>query len=129
VITAVPLLPPLIILEEGVNTKATGGLLLDHVPPAVLFEKVVVDPEQSVNVPVMFVDMAFTVTIAVLVHPFGAVAIIGAVPLLTPVTTPVPVTTVATGMFPELHVAPGVVVLKIVVAPVHTDNAPVNAAG
>ncbi len=78
--------------------------------------------------PVILVDKGSTVTIAVLVHPLGPVAIIGAVPLLIPVTTPVPVITVAMGILPELHVAPGVV-LNAVVAPVHTESEPVNAAG
>jgi hypothetical protein len=125
----VPGLLPLTTFDEGVIINATGGLLLDHDPPAVALNKVVVAPWHTADVPVILVDIAFTDTIAVLVQPLTAVAIMGAVPLLIPDTTPVPLITVATGILAELQVTPGVAVLNVVDAPMHTDSEPVKATG
>jgi hypothetical protein len=51
-----------------------------------------------------------------------------AVPVATPVTTP-PALIVATPMLPELQVPPVVVSPSVIVCPVHTELAPVIAAG
>ena len=48
---------------------ATPVLLLAHVPPLVIEDRVVVDPAHTVVVPVIAAGSAFTVTVAVLLHP------------------------------------------------------------
>jgi hypothetical protein len=53
----------------------------------------------------------------------------GAVPAVTPLTTPVPAPTVAIVVAPELHDPPVVASVKAVAAPGHTVSVPVMAAG
>ena len=45
-------------------------------------------------------------------------------PAATPLTTPVPAPTVATDVLLLVHVPPGVVFVKVVVAPAHTVDEP-----
>ena len=61
---AIPLTSPL-----PLTTVATLVLLLVHEPPPVVEDKVVVVLTHTVAVPVMIAGSAFTVTIAVLIHP------------------------------------------------------------
>jgi len=49
-------------------------------------------------------DAVVTVTVTVDVNPFGALAVIVAVPVLMPVTSPVAELTVATAVFEDSHV-------------------------
>ena len=51
------------------------------------------------------------------------------VPALTPVTTPVPATTVAMLVLPLLHVPPVVADVRLVVLPAHNTSVPPIAAG
>jgi len=51
------------------------------------------------------------------------------VPALTPVTTPVPATTVATAGLALLQLPPGEAFVNVVVEPTHTSNVPPMAAG
>src|SRR5665647_2384158 len=70
-----------------------------------------------------------TVTVAVTKHPVGKVYDITDVPPDTPVTTPVPATTVATAGVALLHVPPAVASANVVVKPTHTFVVPVITAG
>ena len=60
---AVPVATPLTTPDEF--TVATAVLLLAQVPPATASDKVVVDPAQTVVVPVIVLTEGFTVTTAV----------------------------------------------------------------
>jgi hypothetical protein len=101
----------------------TDGLLLLHVPPAVVHASVIVAAGQTLAAPVMAAGSAFIVTIAVAV-PNDDIYDTTAVPAVMPVTTPVPLLTVT---LPDalLHVPPGAVLLNVVVCPIHTFNVPV----
>jgi hypothetical protein len=48
---------------------ATAGVALLHVPPAVTLLKVVVEPMQTLVVPVMAAGSGLTVTVVVTAHP------------------------------------------------------------
>ena len=64
---AVPAATP--VTMPDVPIVATPVLLLAHVPPLVVEDRVVVDPAHTEVVPVIAAGSAFTVTIAVLLHP------------------------------------------------------------
>ena len=64
---AVPAATPVTIPD--VPIVATPVLLLAHVPPLVVEDRVVVDPAHTEVVPVIAAGSAFTVTVAVLLHP------------------------------------------------------------
>jgi hypothetical protein len=113
----------------GPETNATGIFPLVHVPPNGVLPSVVVPFTQSVNVPVIFDGSGFTVTVTDLVQPLGPVPVIVPFPVLIPDTIPVAAPTEAIAGLPELHVIGDVVELKVVVAPRHTANDPVNATG
>ena len=108
---------------------ATAGVALLQVPPAVALLNVVVDPAQSVRVPVIAAGSGFTVTVAVTKQPVGKVYEITEVPADTPVTTPVDELTVATAGVALLQVPPAVALLNVVVDPAHSVRVPVIAAG
>ena len=110
-------------------TVATAGVAEVHgftaagVPDPV---NVVVDPSQTVSVPVID-GCALTVAVAVLLHPLLLVYVIVVVPAATPVTTPV-LLTVATPVLDEIHglIAAGVPEpVNVVVNPTQTVNVPV----
>ena len=63
-VVATPTTPPVTTPEIN-PTVATAVLLLLQVPPPVPSNKAVVDPEQTVLVPVILAGKALTVTIAV----------------------------------------------------------------
>ena len=71
-INAVPANSPVTIPDDE-PMMATVVLLLVHVPPAGVEFSVVVNPTQTVSVPVMFVGLALIVTIAVLIQPVASV--------------------------------------------------------
>jgi hypothetical protein len=99
------------------------GLTAAAVPDPV---SVVVDPSQTVSVPVI-VGCASTVTVTVLLHPLLLVYVITLVPGLTPVTTPVLLTVAIAGVA-EIHgfAAAGVPEpVNIVVEFLQTVNVPV----
>ena len=61
-ITEMPL--PMPVTTPEVPTMALAGILLDHVPPEVASLKDVVDPTQTVGVPVIMAGSALTVITA-----------------------------------------------------------------
>lgn len=70
-------------------TDAIDALLLIQLPPEVALARVVVDPTQTLAVPVIDAGNAFTVTTRVLKQPVEVLSTeIVAVPALTPATTP-----------------------------------------
>jgi hypothetical protein len=79
--------------------------------------------------PAVVTGKAFTVTVEVAIQPVGKVYVIIDVPEDTPVTTPVPATTVATAGVALLQVPPAVASLSVVVDPAQTLVVPVIAAG
>ncbi len=107
---------------------AMDGVLLVHVPPVVVFERVVVVPVVNVVAPVMAAGDALMVMVAVLKHPVPSEYVTVAVPADMPVTTPVDESIVAFEGLLQIQVPPGVTWLSVVVAPTHTLNVPVIAA-
>ena len=79
-----------------VSTDATDGLLLVHVPlPPTTPVYVVKEPTQTVLLPVIGDGATTTFIVMVLKHPLLTVYVTTHVPSVTPVTTPVPASTVA----------------------------------
>jgi hypothetical protein len=93
VIIAVPAATPVTTPVELM--VATPVLLLLHVPPGVISDKLVVRPTQTLSVPVIAAGFGLTVMITVAIQPTGDVAVMVTVPAETPVTTPVDEPTVA----------------------------------
>ena len=92
-----------------------------------LLNKLVVNPEQTVFVPVIATGNGFTVTIAVAAQ-IPKVYEIVAVPVALPVTIPVAVIEAVVGSV-LLHKPPPVASLSDVVSPRHTVSVPDLAAG
>ena len=88
-----------------------------------------VKPTHTFIVPVITAGKGLTVTVVVTKHPVGKVYDITEVPPDTPVTTPVPATTVATAGVALLHVPPAVASASVVVEAWHTVVVPVMTAG
>jgi len=92
-------------------TDATADELLAHNPPLVASVSVVdvgpVPPHKALA-PEIAAGRAFTVVTAVAIHVEGAVYVIVAVPVATPVSVPDDEPTVAVLMLLLLHVPPGV---------------------
>ena len=102
---------------------ATVVVLLVHVPPFGLSDKVILLPMHTAPGPLIAPGAAITVTTKVAAeHPPAAYAIV-AVPLATPVTTPP--ATVATVVLELLHVPPVVASVKLIVDPTQTLCGPV----
>ena len=120
---ATPVTTPVLLTVATVGVPDTHGLVAAAVPEPV---NVVVDPEQTVKVPVI-VGKGFTVTVAVILQPLLFVYVITLVPAATPVTTPV-LLTVATVGVPEIHGFVTAAVpepVNVVVEPTQTLNVPV----
>lgn len=111
-------------------TVAMPVLALVNEPVGLILLIVIVDPVHTTPPPLtVFPGLTeFTVTVAVDV-PQLVVYVIVAVPDATPVTTPVVEPTEAIPVLPLLQVPPVVASLRVVVAPAHTVNVPVIAAG
>ena len=93
---------------------ATAGVLLLQVPPGSELAKVVVDPRQAINIPVIAPGVGVTVTTATVLQP-ATVYNMDAVPGDTPVTMPVDDPTVATAGAVLLQVPPALVLASGVV--------------
>jgi hypothetical protein len=109
------------VTTPAASTVATAPLEDAQVPPAILPEKVVVAPTQTVLVPET-VGTGLTVTEAVPEQPL-TVCVMVAEPAATPVTTPEE-ETVATAASEVDHVPPASELDKFVVAPAHTVVVP-----
>lgn len=97
-------------------TVATDVLLLVHVPPGVVFVKVVAEPAHTVEEPGVIADgRAATVTVLVTLHP-ATVYDMTAVPTATPDTTPEPLTD-AMEALPLLHEPPVVALDNVALLP------------
>ena len=104
---------------------ATPVLLLAHVPPLVVDDKVVVEPAHTEVVPVITAGSALTVYTAVPTQPPLTVYEMVVVPAAKVVTTPVPDTIVATLVLLLVHVPPLVGLLSVLPLPTHAANVPV----
>ena len=108
---------------------ATVELLLLHVPPAVVLFSVVVFPVHMVVVPVMAPGNGVTVIVKVEIQaPAVVVNRITSVPAVTPVTTPVAATTVATAGVILLHAPATPPLLSVMVLVTQTVVGPVIVA-
>ena len=126
---ATPVTRPVVLTVATVVVAETQGEVAAAVPEPVNW---VVDPTQTVSVPVI-VGKAFTVTavLALFLHPLALAAVvytIVAVPAATPVTNP-DVLTIARVGVELLQVPPVVVSVKAVVLPTQTLLVPPIAAG
>jgi hypothetical protein len=90
---------------------------------------VVIEPTQTVVVPVIVAGNGSTVTVAVALQPVESVYVIVAAPADTPVTTPVVKPTLAVLGLLLLHVPPVEVLLREIVEPAHTFVGPVMPDG
>ncbi len=121
---AIPVTVPVVLMV------AIPVALLVHVPPVGVLDKLVVLPTQTVELPVMADGSGFTVIIVVVIQVVGSEYVIIAVPEATPVTTPVPETTVAILVLPLIHIPPAEPLLRVVVPPLaHMLVIPVMADG
>lgn len=110
-----------------VPTVAIAELPLTQDPPVGEDANAVVDPTHTDIVPVITDGAANTESEAVRTHPEAVYEIV-AVPAAIPVTIPVePTTAVPVALL--AHVPPPVAEDNVIVAPAHTDVAPVMAAG
>jgi len=110
-------------------TIATPVLLLNHVPPDVVFASVDIDPSHTLNVPVIAAGLAFTVIVSFLEHPVARVYVILVVPVVTPVSIPEHDPIDATPVALLTQVPPAGVVETVVVKPVHTEDDVVKDTG
>jgi hypothetical protein len=120
---AIPVTTPALFTVATPVLEDVHGLTTAGVPDPF---NVVVDPAQTVNVPVI-AGCAFTVIVVVLLHPLLLVYVIVVVPGLTPVTTPA-LLTVATPVFEDVHGLTTAAVpdpVKVIVAPSQTAVGPV----
>lgn len=105
---------------------ATAVLLLIQVLPPP--PRLVVEPAQTLSVPLIAGGAGFTVIIFIAVQPVGSryviVAVPGATPPIRPVLTPV-VVAVAINVLLLLHVPPPVVSVKVIAWPWHTLLLPI----
>jgi len=108
---------------------AIAVLLLLHVPPPGVLASVVVEPTQTLIVPVIGVGAAFTVTGYTAIQPVDRAYVILATPAEEPLTTPVVEPTGATDILLLLHVPPTVASLNVITEPIHTEDGPVIATG
>ena len=104
-------------------------LLLVQMPPAVVQLSWVLEPGHVAGAPPIAAGAAFTVSDAVAKHPALCVYVITAIPVLMPVTTPVPASTVALETLLLDHVPPVAPAASVVVAPGHTCSVPVTGPG
>jgi hypothetical protein len=110
-------------------TVATDVFELDHVPPEVDEERVVVVPTQVTAVPEMAAGSGFTVSIAVRVQPVPMVYVIIELPEDTAVAIPDEEPMVATDVVPLAQVPPAGVLVNVVELPSHIDKDPDNVDG
>ena len=131
-ITVVPPVIP-VTRPEKVSIVATGGVLLDHVPPFTVFDKVVVVPAHSCRIPLIGAGSGSTVITVVVIQVNGEVYVTVAVPVtplvINPVLGPI-VVAVATLAGVHDQVPPEVASFKTIVAPPgHNVSVPVIATG
>lgn len=111
-----------------VATLAVVGMLLFQTPPLVASVSVVVSPTHTLGVPVMAAGVSVTVTTWVVAHPVPSVYVINAVPVDTPLTTPV-VPPIDIFELVLLHAPPGVASVSILINPVQIWRLPVITDG
>ena len=123
--------PPLTPVTRPVAalTVAMPVRLLLHAPPLTASVSEVVRPWHTTGVPSIAEGAGLTVTTVAIQQLPGIVYVIVAVPPVTPVTTPVPVTTLAVPGAEELQVPPVTASLNEVVKPTHTLGVPRIAVG
>ena len=117
-----PLTPPVTPVTTPVpDTTVALPFPAVHTPPPGVDPKALVRPTQAFSVPVMAVGCAFTVTVAVVIHPVGSVYVMVPVPVsdvdaVTVAVLPAPAI-VMSGLLAVLQVPPVVEELTEVLAP------------
>ncbi len=111
------------------STVATEPFEEVHEPPETVSESEIEDPTQTEEVPVIEPAKGAGSTVTALVamplpHALDTEYEMSTVPATTPVTTPV-LPTVAIATSDDDHVPPVVVLLRVIVLPTHTIDAPV----
>ncbi len=107
-------------------TVATDVLLLVHAPPVTALLNKVVDPTQTLAVPLIVPGEEITETMVVARHPETTYEIVE-VPVVTPVTQPVEITDAFAGA-EELHAPPVVALVRQVTPLMQTVVSPVIGA-
>ena len=119
------LLPSVVAVTHPVELMVpTAVLLLLQVPPFVASVRQLVLLMHMLVLPVIATGLGLTVMVVSATQPNGEVAMILAVPPVTPVTTPVVGSTVATLVLPLLQVTPAVASVSKMVLPTHTFVGP-----
>jgi len=99
-------------------------------PPGVKSYKVVVCPSHTTAVPLIGTGSAFTVTLAVRLHPVtGKVYVTVATPAFMPVATPELGSIANVAVLLLVQVPPGGELVSPVISPLHTSIMPVISAG
>ena len=111
------------------TTVAMVVLPLVHVPPVVPSVNEIVEPTQNGEDAEIADGVVLTVIIVVAVQPVPREYVIIDVPDITPVTTPVPLTTVATVVVPLDQVPPVVPSVNVMVVPEQNGEEPGIADG
>jgi hypothetical protein len=102
---------------------AIPGAELDHVPPAIESNNVVVWPMHTTFMPVIGAS-SNTLTAWVFLQPAGVSYVTIPVPTDIPDMTPVTGSIVTTPGVPPDHVPPGIELLSVVLVPMHIENVP-----
>ena len=121
--------PWLLPVTTPVALTVAAPVELDHEPTKAVSVRVIVPPTQTLVGPEIAEGAAFTVTDAYTSGPQPFEKVIGAIPCAIPVTEPDNGLTVAIVVAPLVHVPPVAVSPKAILAPTHTRNEPVIAAG
>ena len=118
------MIPLAIPVAEPINAIAV--LLLAQVPPVVLEVRVVDDPTQTPEAPVIAAGPDEIVTTLTAKHPLLAVKVTGAVPADMPISNPVaePIAAVLPALEDQVPVP---VPVSVTDEPTHTADAPVMA--
>ena len=111
------------------DTEDTEASAVDQTPPVAVVVNVEDIPVHMAAAPVMLPAtgegmIVIPAVVNAVPQPLVTVYVIVALPEVTPVISPV-VLTVATAALLLLHVPPVVVLLKVILAPWHTDERPV----
>ena len=104
-------------------------MLLLHRPPPDASVKASTRPTQTLVIPAIAAGEGLTVTAITELQPAGNVYNIAAEPGVTPVTTPVLPTTLATALLLLLQTPPAVASVKVTGMPVQSGVEPTTAAG
>jgi hypothetical protein len=124
VIVGVPAVTP-VAIPDPTPIVACDVLLLDHVPPLVPSVNAVVEPTHTFVTPAINAGNGLTVTCAEITQPLADVYVMFDVPVVRPVTVPLPAPIVATDVVALFHEPPvSASVSPVVPPPAQTVSVP-----